>query len=434
MWWRRTSRLTLLFTGVLTAVVIVRPQSTSSNSTAALVVTVHGAANRPVAGANIKITAEHTAFKLEAATPEDGVYRGPALDPGRYRIAVSAPCYRSFESGFEVVSDKPATVTASLTPVGAASPCKATDFEYADSGGLKAGEIAGAVDAAGYSSQAEPKSPELRQTLAEIVAGAGGRGSADNPAESSLFDRGNELLRHGDYQQAAEVFRDGAERYPSSERVLLALGVTYYSGAHYDEAAEALCRAADLDPVDPRPYFFLAHTEWSKPSETAPVLQRLETNAGGHSSDAAAQYEYAIALRRAQTLGAPGIDGGAVERLLRSAIALDDSFAEAHFELGVALSASRPAQAIAEFQRVITLQPDWAEAHYRLGQLYGRTRAREKAAAEIAEYDRLHRRGAAGQEERFRDELRRLMNGAARDREPGAADRNQSANRQHINR
>jgi len=381
-------------------------------SSGALIVAVRGPANRPVPGAQIEINGQGTPFKVEGVA-KDGTYRGPALAPGRYRITVSAPCYQKFVSDFEVASGHPANPIITLTPAGGASGCKAADFEFADSGGLKAGEINGAVDAAGYSSQAETESTELRQALAEVIAEPGSHGKAENQAESRILARGNDLLLRGDYRQAADVFREGAAQYPLAGHMLVALGVSYFAAGNYDEAVEAFCKAADLNPDDRRPYFFLARANGSSAGAMALVLDRLELNAKNHPADAAAQYEYALALWRAHLQGQGTVDNSRVEQLLRSALALDDSLAEAHFELGVVLSPTRPEQAMTELERAAFLQPDWAEAHYRLGQLYERAGEKDRARRELAEYERLHKRGSRAEAERLREEMRRLLPGDA---------------------
>jgi tetratricopeptide (TPR) repeat protein len=416
----RTEGFALAFAGAIllraTLIPLAEPLAGQSDQHAAgaLFVAVHGATNGPIPSAKIEIDGDGRAFKLEAFAKRDGTYSGPTLAPGRYRIIVTAQCYENYESGFEVTAGHPANATITLKPATGASGCEGDGFEFADSGGLKAGEINSAVDAAGYSSQAEAKSTELRQALAEVVAIPDRGNTTKDQAESSLFNRGNELMRRGDYQQAAGVFQDGTDHYPRSANMLLGLGVAYYAGGHYDEAAAALCKAVDLNPADPRPYFFLAQSDWSTPGQSAPVLHRLQANASSHPGDAAAQYYYAMALRRAQTLGESGIDTRELESLLRSAVALDDSLAEAHFELGVILSTNHRADAIAEFQRAIALQPDWAEAHYRLSQLYQGTGSVDSAQSELAEYDRLHKRGPAEREQRLRDEIRRLLGGESR--------------------
>jgi Flp pilus assembly protein TadD len=63
------------------------------------------------------------------------------------------------------------------------------------------------------------------------------------------------------------------------------------------------------------------------------------------------------------------ITGAIAQR--REAIALDPAFAEAHYDLGVALSEADASSAEAEaaFRRAIALDPDYARAYAALGRL-----------------------------------------------------------------
>jgi Flp pilus assembly protein TadD len=69
---------------------------------------------------------------------------------------------------------------------------------------------------------------------------------------------------------------------------------------------------------------------------------------------------------------------------LREAAALSPAFAEAHFQLGVALQQSSPEAAEVAFTRVLNLRPDHAEAHHRLALLLLARHDSGTAAAELA--------------------------------------------------
>lgn len=388
----------------------------------AVQVTVRGPAGDKLGGVSLVIELEGgSSPTLKASALSDGTYRSPELAPGRYRVAVVAPCYEKSESDVEVVPGKQATLTISLTPAHpgpgavacppAVSPAE-TGLQFSESGALKAGEISGSVDAAGYSSQAETQGTELRQALGELSAAPMGRERTGNPAELSFFDRGSSLLLHGDYQQAASVFRQGAAQYPHSGRILLGLGVACYSRGRYQDAVGALCQAVDLNPSDRAAYFFLAQTYSVSPVRTEQVLQRLESYATRRPKDAAAQYYYALCLWRSKTAAQSSNDAERVEQLLRSAITLDPSLVEARFRLGLVLSEQgQDTQAMAEFQRTVALRPEWAEAHYRLAQIYRRTGQEGRSQSELADYERLRKQGPT-QDQKLRDDLRRLLLGA----------------------
>ena len=73
-----------------------------------------------------------------------------------------------------------------------------------------------------------------------------------DPSDDNLFDWGSELLLHRAYEPAIDVFRQAAQRYPNSPRLVIGLGMALYSRGIYDEAVKALLAAADLNPSDAR--------------------------------------------------------------------------------------------------------------------------------------------------------------------------------------
>ncbi len=79
-----------------------------------------------------------------------------------------------------------------------------------------------------------------------------------DPSESNLFDWGSELLLHRTLDPAVEVFQQASERYPTSPRLVIGLGMALYSRGNYDDAVKALLKGADLNPADPNCYLFLS--------------------------------------------------------------------------------------------------------------------------------------------------------------------------------
>ena len=73
-----------------------------------------------------------------------------------------------------------------------------------------------------------------------------------DPSEPYFFDWGSELLLHRAVEPAIEVFSKGNRLFPHSARMLVALGVAWYSNGSYDQAAQRLCEASDLNPDDPK--------------------------------------------------------------------------------------------------------------------------------------------------------------------------------------
>ena len=79
-----------------------------------------------------------------------------------------------------------------------------------------------------------------------------------------------------------------------------------------------------------------------------------------------------------------------VETMLKKAIALDDSLAEAHVQLGnLYADQHRYEQSIPQYVRAIELDPNLSDAHYRLGTDYVHTGKKIDAQKEFAIYQRL---------------------------------------------
>jgi tetratricopeptide (TPR) repeat protein len=208
-----------------------------------------------------------------------------------------------------------------------------------------------------------------------------------DPSESNLFDWGSELLLHRTLEPAIEVFRNASERYPSSGRLAIGLGIAYYSRGIYDQAVKSLLRAADISPSDPRCYLFLSKAYDSSPSQADQVIERFRRFSELQPNDARAQYFYAISLWKGKRAQDSGVDVTQIEALLRKAIALDPQLWEAHFQLGNLLSdRAQHAEAIPQYLAALNSNFDLPDAHYRLGQAYVHTGQKDKAQAQFAIY------------------------------------------------
>jgi tetratricopeptide (TPR) repeat protein len=211
-----------------------------------------------------------------------------------------------------------------------------------------------------------------------------------DPSESNLFDWGSELLIHRTLGPAIEVFQQATERYPSSTRLVIGLGMALYSRGNYDEAVKALLRAADLNPSDPGGYLFLSKAYDSSPSQADEVVQRFRRFAELQPQNPRASYYYAMSLWKGKRAQDSGLDPQQIEALLKKAIALDPKFAEARLQLGNLYSdQNKYAESIPEYERALELSPDLADIHYRLGQAYVHTGQKDRAQQQFQVYQQL---------------------------------------------
>ena len=155
---------------------------------------------------------------------------------------------------------------------------------------------------------------------------------------------------------------------PKPPRLMIGLGMALYARGLYEDAVNALLKAADLDPSDPRCYLFLSRAYESSPSQAGEVIQRFKRYAELQPDNALAQYYYAMSLWKGKQADGSSFDVKEVEALLKKSIALNGSIAEAHLQLGNLYADQHLyAESIPEYVSALSLNPDLPDAHYRLG-------------------------------------------------------------------
>jgi Flp pilus assembly protein TadD len=259
---------------------------------------------------------------------------------------------------------------------------------------------------------------ELHNLLAEVEEKNGKFVEAANeyeaaahmdPSESNLFDWGSELLLHRTLGPAVEVFQKASERYPSSQRMVVGLGMTLYARGNYDDAVRSLLKAADLNPTEPNCYFFLSKAYDSSPSQADEVTQRFRRFAELQPSNARALYYYAMSLWKGKRAQDPSLDLHQIESLLTKSLALDPKLAEAHLQLGNLYSDQNEyAEAIPEYKRALELNSDLADAYYRLGQAYVRTGEKDRAQEQFQVYQKIREQHLADLDKQ-RAEIRQFV-------------------------
>jgi tetratricopeptide (TPR) repeat protein len=211
-----------------------------------------------------------------------------------------------------------------------------------------------------------------------------------DPSEENLFAWGSEMLLHRTYEPAIAIFQKASEMYPKSPRILIGLGLALYSRGIYDKAVQALIAAADLNPKDLRCYLFLSKAYNSSPLQADEVVDRFKRYAELEPQNALAQYYYALSLWKGKRVGSSTVDFTQVETLLKKSIALNDSMADAHLQLGNLYADQHEyAKSIPQYQRALELDPNLSDAHYRLGTDLVHVGQKENAQKEFAVYQRL---------------------------------------------
>ncbi|HEV2494681.1 MAG TPA: tetratricopeptide repeat protein [Terriglobia bacterium] len=241
---------------------------------------------------------------------------------------------------------------------------------------------------------------ELHNLLAEADERTGDFVTAANeyeraahmdPSESNLFDWGSELLLHHTLDPAIQVFSQGVEHYPDSSRLAVGLGLAFFLRGSYDDAVKALLRATDLTPSDARAYYFLSKAYDMAPGQADDVIQHFQRFSQLQPQNARADFYYAMSLWKGKQAQSSGAWVDQVESLLKRAVSLDPSLADAHLQLGNLYSQERKyAEAVPEYQRALALDPNVPDAHYRLGQAYVHLDQKELAQKEFQAHKELY--------------------------------------------
>jgi tetratricopeptide (TPR) repeat protein len=191
--------------------------------------------------------------------------------------------------------------------------------------------------------------------------------------------------------------------------MLAALGAALFAGALYDQAADSLCRASDLNPADTEPYLFMGRIEMAAPKPLACIEPRLARFQQQQPGNSLANYFYAMAIwkRQQQPIDQKALQE--VETLLAQAVAVDPKCGDAYLQLGILASSQRKfAKAIGFYSKAIEVDPELGEAHYRLGVAYDRIGSPEKAKQEFQLHDQIEKLQAAAVE-RQRREIKQFL-------------------------
>lgn len=214
-----------------------------------------------------------------------------------------------------------------------------------------------------------------------------------NPSESNYFDWGAELLLHRAVEPAIEVFSKGTRLFPHSARMRVGLGVAWYARGSYDQAAQRLCEASDLNPNDPNPYLFLGKIQSVESAQSEGLVQRLERFAKLQPDNAQANYYYALSLWKRRGGPDDGQTAARVEALLKKSVKVDPALGVGYLQLGVLYAERKDLPgAISYYEKAIKASPQLGEAHYRLSQAYKRTGETAKAEQEVQLYSEISKK------------------------------------------
>jgi tetratricopeptide (TPR) repeat protein len=245
-------------------------------------------------------------------------------------------------------------------------------------------------------------SAELHSLLGEVeekahhyISSAGEYEQAAHmdPSEQNMLNWGAELLLHQTFSPAIEVFKTGTQRYPRSAQLHDGLGIAFYGAGQIDAAVHAFLRASSLTPSDPLPLTFLGKAcDGASPDLTPQIRTRLQDFIDHDPQSAELNYYLALCLWKGNQTGSTSEATSQIETLLRRAVALDQNYSDAYFQLGnLYAEQHKYGEAIGLYERALKTNTSSATIHYRLGQALARAGNQARAQEEFATFEQLRK-------------------------------------------
>lgn len=209
--------------------------------------------------------------------------------------------------------------------------------------------------------------------------------------ETSYLDLGKILLTERRLVPALELTKRTANAFPDSSRTFILKGSVELEAVLFTDAVDSFSRALQLDPASPDASIGLARAQFGS-GMTPQAKATLERAIESFPNKAPFQLELAQLLLKEAETGDEGA-GTRAEQLLKSAVVLDDTLTEAHYQLGeLALARSQAQRALIHLERAAKLDPTSAKIHFALARAFRRLGRNEEAAKQSALYDRLKER------------------------------------------
>ncbi len=189
-------------------------------------------------------------------------------------------------------------------------------------------------------------------------------------ALGQLRDEAQRLAKRLDRTAALAIYDNALKRRQDDWRLLQRRGLLLSSAGRHDEAAESLKLAVERTPWSRILHYQLGaarnkagqYADAAKSLGRALALQPDFPEATSQLVRARAGIQYLLG----ETARARGDAAGALE-LFKKAARLDDSFAEAHFQVGAChVELGRIAEATAGFERAVALKPSLPQARFNL--------------------------------------------------------------------
>jgi tetratricopeptide (TPR) repeat protein len=229
----------------------------------------------------------------------------------------------------------------------------------------------------------------------------------DPARESNYLDLGMILVSHKRFDVALEVATKALTVAPRSYQIHMLKGLVEARMRHLADARNTYARAVELNPEAPEALLALALVQSANEErrESEETFNRALKTFPRHGG---IRQAYGKTLLKFSA-GADSTATAKAVSLFKSALALDDSLVESHYQLGnVALNDGDLYLAIKHLEAAVRLKPADSKIHFALARAYKRAGRSEQARNEVASFRRLK-----NEEEKSPDEV--ITKGATAD-------------------
>jgi tetratricopeptide (TPR) repeat protein len=215
----------------------------------------------------------------------------------------------------------------------------------------------------------------------------------EDPANvTNHLDVGIILLEAHRAKGALEAAKTALGLAPDSARAYGLKGLAESELSQPIDAVQSYLQAVKLDPSNRNALLGLARAQEAE-GKTQDARATFEKGLQQFPRDAVFYYEYGKMLLIFRGDDPEASEAHAVS-LLSNALALDESLAGPHFELGnLALSKGHPEQAVPQLEAAAKLRPDDSKVHYALSLAYRRLGRVQDADSELKTFQSLKSKG-----------------------------------------
>lgn len=229
----------------------------------------------------------------------------------------------------------------------------------------EAAKILDKIPADEVSGESESLAGDLEEKLGDFMSAVGHyqKAAEINPSEANLYALTLEYLRHWTWDAATSAAAYAVQKYPSSTRLELVLGVAFYGDKRFPDAARVFAGLLQKVPGNTDYADMLGRT-CGEIAGGNPSCDTLVAFSNQHPANSSAAF-YAARQIMARPHSAADLDEAA--KLLERATTTDPRLADAWYQYGL-VEAERKQwrQCAAMLEKATALRPDFASAHYQL--------------------------------------------------------------------